>query len=184
MDKRKKFQNKLKKMSIEKLEKESKKRTEEYNKELLGKSKPYEELIIPVSGIVKEVKGYNYATSHTPISEMIIGGKFPVYKTGYQNKLEIIIESDSQVEKLSFNGACPIEKGDSIRAYIFAGEKKELKKSFSLYHPDSYPNKEKEVLIPREPSEEETAIYIEKIKNGKVVRTEYSVNYIPSLNNL
>lgn len=153
----------------EKIEKEM----EKEDKKLLAKQKPYEELIKPISGIVKSFELYNQATSHTPMREMVMGGRFPVYKTGYQSNLEIRIESkNSPVKELLFNGNCYIHKGDKIKAYILAEEKKELNSSYSIP-----PYRNKEVSIPRKFSEQETALYIEKIKDGKVIERYNSVDY-------
>ena len=149
------------------------KEMEKEDKELLAKSKPYEELIKPISGIIKSLYLNNQITSHTPISEMVMGGISPGYNTGYQSNLEIIIESeDNPVKKLLFMGNCYIHEGDKIKAYILAEEKKELNSSSSYY-----PYNKNKVSIPRELKEKETALYIEKIKNWKVIETYYSVDY-------
>ena len=156
------------------------KEMEKEDKKLLAKQKSYEELIKSVSGIVKSFELNNQATSHIPMNEMVMGGIFPVYKTGYQSDLEIIIESeDSSVKKLLFKGNCYIHEGDRIKAYIFAGEKKELNSSYS-----TPPFSKKGVLIPRKLSEKETTLYIEKIQSGKIIERYNSVDYNSNLHKL
>lgn len=51
------------------------------------------ELIVPVKGLVTYVRGKNITTSHTPQSEMMVGGPSPSYPTGYRSSLEIGIEN-------------------------------------------------------------------------------------------
>lgn len=89
-----------------------------------GKGKSYEELVVTISGLVKGVIGKSMSMSHTPASEMMIGGSSPAYDTGYKNSLEIdFLPEDKEipVRKLIFNGNSPIIAGNNIVAYIFAG---------------------------------------------------------------
>ncbi len=164
----------LKEFSVDDMSKSIKDRLEKIKKEnedLKKLSKPYEKLIIPYEAIVGEVRNYNFSTDHTPLSEQMSEVDYPSYKSGYRNELEINLE-EGLVEKLIFKGNSSIEKGNKIRAYIFAGEEKEL---HFLGHGDE----NNLVYIPRDFKKQEIAFYIQKIdrQTGKVLRTDYSVDY-------
>jgi len=136
----------------------------------------YKELITPIKGLVESVKAHHFSTSHTPNSEIIIGEKSPSYKTGNQSRLEISINTSTPlVKKLIFNGNCPIEKGDEINAYLFKGVKNRLPYFPGLSDTDN--EEDRKMFSEREFNEEETTLYIEKLKDNEVVRTDYSVDY-------
>ena len=158
-------------------------RGEKEDEELLTKSKPYKELIVPIHAVVESVDGFNYSTSHTPISEMIIGERSPEYHTGYQTQLEIKVSihpswpKEHPVRHLTFNGNSALRTDEMlIVAYIFAGERKELNQYTGIILGGE--DMKNSVFIPRDLTEEEDALYIEIIgKKGRPVRTDYSVNF-------
>ncbi|MCK5149572.1 hypothetical protein KAJ87_01455 [Candidatus Pacearchaeota archaeon] len=143
----------------------------EHCKKPSSEPKSYEELIKPIYGVVKDIKGYNY----NPFNETRFGEKSNIHNSGYRATLEIMLENDSLTKKLIFNGGnCQIGEGDKIKAYVFAGETRII--GISNFKHSNY---KKEIFIPRKLDKEEIALYIEKIKEGKAKETYYSVNYSP-----
>jgi len=137
--------------------------------------------LVEITGQVKKVEGKSYLTTHTPLSEIIVGGTSPSYDTGYISKLEFeILNSDptSPVKKLIFNGNSPLRSGQEIRAYIFKGniEKSPLPLGLSLTDRIKKPK-----IFERDLKEEEKALYIKILGSDgkKILRTDYGVDYDP-----
>lgn len=145
-----------------------------YNARLRKRAKPKEELLIPVDCLVERVTGYTHEVSHTPHSEVRYGGSSPSYKTGMFLSLELSVQTGTPIETIKFPGWPPIEKGDKIRAYIFAGTEEHEKPlgsiseiidaSVRLHKPASH-------WVQREFTETEEVQKIEKLRNNKVVAT-------------
>ena len=64
------------------LEEAEEKRQQEI-KDLASRSKPLYDLVVSENFTVNEIMGESYATSFTPRSEIILGGRFPVYSGGF-----------------------------------------------------------------------------------------------------
>lgn len=66
--------------------------------------------------------------------ERRFGSSVSLEEAGQSYSTEIKIKNVAGVEKLLFRGACPLEKGDRIKAYIFkAGKKEESHKKTDCY---------------------------------------------------
>ena len=109
-----------------------------------------------VEGVVTGVTGHTHVDSGSRIGVLRKG-------TGQSSGLEIKVESNSPVEKLTFGGCWSIEKGDTIRAYINMIEK---------VGGGPVPVR----LVPREESLQsvESPSKIEKIRDGEIVATYIS----------
>ena len=84
--------------------------------------KACEKFIVTVEAVVESVVGHTGSVSFTPESEMVFGGRSPVYHGGQFSHLEITIGDHPVVKKILFAGLPPIEEGDRIRAYVFKCE--------------------------------------------------------------
>lgn len=149
---------------------------EEENK-LIKKGKAYDELIVPINAIVKNVNGKtwdNYSSADNNHYGYHIGQKLDsrVKRLGQSSKLEIILEKNpNKIESLEFNGYAPIKKGDNITAYIFKGAIK-ITSTFT---------NEKKVLIERDFQEKEIANKIEILyKDGSKDIWETTPYYPPN----
>ncbi|MDO8517402.1 MAG: hypothetical protein Q7S33_04750 [Nanoarchaeota archaeon] len=93
---------------------------EKADEELRKRSRPKEELIIPVEFSVERALTLTYNNSITPMSEMLIGGVSPHYNAGASARLELDVKSldSNSVKKIIYNGFANIQAGDFIRAYI------------------------------------------------------------------
>jgi hypothetical protein len=96
-----------------------------YNLELdrLSLSKP--ELIVPVVAKIEKILFSGQANnSFCPSSEMVMGGRSPSYPIGDYYSCAISIEGDRVIRTVDFLGWPSLERGNIIRAHIFAGEKR------------------------------------------------------------
>ncbi|HLC97917.1 MAG TPA: hypothetical protein VJC21_04010 [Candidatus Nanoarchaeia archaeon] len=153
---------------------EERKEAERYNAELRTRAKTKEELMVLLECRVLSVEGYIAQSSFTPHSELRIGGTSPSYKTGDSSSLELAVESGTAVKHLHFKGLPPLEKGDTIRAYIFKGKEEYERVIISERVPfilRRFGPRTPTVLVEREFEENEQPFKIEKIRNGEVVAT-------------
>lgn len=138
----------------------------------MAKNQNLEEFVKVVEGKVVFVKGTVKSTSFTPQSEMVFGGESPVYSGGNVYTLEIALESVSAVKKLNFEGWPHLEKGDEIKAYVFAGEESAYSRGMRPLRNSSrglFEKRESPEYVARELKEQELAFKIEKVKNNEVV---------------
>ncbi len=149
-----------------------------YNKQLRESARTPEQLTVGIECKVIDANFYQQGTSHTPRSEMRIGGNSPVYRTGDIYHLELIVDSNSPLKKITFNGWPHIEVGDLIKAYMIQGEYKFEKELFSepVYHKSHTTPKQ---LVPRELKEHEFPFKLEKLRDGLVVARYHGVTAIP-----
>ncbi len=126
---------------------------------------------VAVVCIVDKATGYTRAVHHTPHSEIRYGGHTPSYRTGETMRLELEVLTNTPVKKILFSGWPPLQKGDSIIAYVLKAEVKHdpTKRIMigSQYKFQTY-------MVDRDFKEEEIASKIEKIVNGEVVATYIS----------
>ena len=146
--------------------------TEKYNQELRAKAKSPEQLTVSLEGVIEGIDFYQGSVSFTPRSEMVIGGRSPSYSGGHVNYAEIKIQGESKVEKLKFDGWPHLEAGDTIRAYIFKGQK-ESEKCFEVFEVDWYHNPPSH-WTERDYQPVEHPIKIEKLRGGKVIATYHN----------
>ncbi len=161
-----------------------------YNLDLAKRAREKEDLISAVECLVQRVEGTVYTNRKmTPGNEMRFGGSSPSYAVGDKSYLELEVESESAVRKITFGGLPPIEKGDKIRAYIYNGKEEsekevellvtllskknptiedEIRASVEKYDIRSKP---RTYWVRRDFNEKEEAVMIEKIKNNEVVAT-------------
>ncbi len=153
---------------------------DQHDAKMIKASKPREELMVEVSGLVSEVIADNILVSVPG------GGGFGSYHydAGYTGKVEISIDAPhTNLKQIVFEGFSVIRPGDFVTAGIFAGAKMEL------WSPSEDPRVLKEGLggragykyyafVPTDLGEVENALYL-KIheKNGNGYRTEKSIRY-------
>jgi hypothetical protein len=162
-----------------------------YNSWLDLCSRTKEQLIVPVEYQVEAVTFYGRGDrSFTPHSEMVMGGRSPEYPLGDSYSCDIVVNG-APLKQITFIGWPAIQKGDRVKAYIFAAEEKgkkylaegaffghweirELKKNEdtiymrSVFDPED--RKNPFVLVQRDFKEKERAMKIEKIDNlGKIL---------------
>ena len=156
-------------------EKEEKER-EKKIAELTQQSKNLYEIVVEEEFDVEQVIGETHATSHTPVSEMRIGGRSPIYHTGFTSKLILKVTStkaDMSVHLLNFNGISPVMAGHHIRVQIPRYEEKKMQKDMF-----DYSSHERTFYLDRAFNLEETAIELSIIgENGRVLKTDRAVEY-------
>jgi len=150
-------------------------KSEQYNLDLQAKAKTKEELTVGLECTVLNVNGYQGSTSFTP-SDLPIGPYSGVssHKTGDVYKLELLVDSNSPVQKLIFRGCWPLEAGDTIRAYILKGKEEAEKLSFGPSCYDPLHQGPRTHLVEREYQPVEQPSKIEKLRDGKVVATYHN----------
>ncbi len=159
-------------VSLDDLFESARHKTEKYNQELRAKAKSPEQLTVSLEGVIEGIDFYQSSVLFTPASETVIGGKSPSYSGGHVNYAEIKMQGETKIEKLQFNGWPHLEAGDTIRAYIFKGQK-EYEKLFEFFEVDSYHHApfhwvERDYLAVEHPSK------IEKLRDGKVAATYHN----------
>lgn len=98
----------------------------------------------------------------------MVGGPSPSYSTGYKNILEIVVETESPVKIIIFEGVCPVRSGDTIEAYIPKAEEK-VRITDGCCPSLGF--------VDRDFTEKESALYIKILENRKIVRTDHSIHY-------
>jgi len=158
--------------------KEFLKEAKEFNKDLRKRTRNEEDLIIPVELIIKSIVNHTNYLSIRPHSEMIFKERSSSYSAGCKLYTEIFVNSSKEIciEKLTYQGFLPLEKGDRIRAYIFIGQYIQEKaedfnfNEFSAW--ESSPLRLEMHLVGREFKKEELTEKVEKIgKYNDVVAT-------------
>jgi hypothetical protein len=150
------------------------KEIEKKNEELRAKAKKREDLIVPVYCYVTSVEGYLSQRKMTPHSERMIGGKSPSYNVGDSSRLELLVDTKEGIKYVNFAGWPPIEKGDSIKAYFLKGELKSEETKLGIQRISMRYNQLQSHWIERDFQETETALKIEKLRDGKVVATYHN----------
>src|SRR3989344_1211436 len=95
-------------------------------KNLQARAKPLHELVITQEFVVTRAIGQSYATSITPLSEMMIGGRSPEYSGGFRVQTVLDVRAmahDVPVRTLLFSGYTPVRSGEVIRASMPCYEK-------------------------------------------------------------
>ena len=144
---------------------------------LKSKSKQLYELVSTENFNVDDVVAKSYATSVTPQSEMIIGGRSPHYNTGFTSQLVLKvtpINSQVPIKTLNFHGFSIVKAGDRISASIPKYRKEELGgegyvKPF---------NRAEIIYYDRDFNSEESAIELALLSaDGKILRRDKAVDY-------
>jgi len=155
-----------------------KRKRERRQTRLISLEREPHQLIRPFEGLVKKVEA-NYNCTSVSGNDGIIGpgGRSWSTGTGYVGNLDIQIESDSPVKRLTFLGYSPIRKGDEIKVYSVAAEIAELPIPIRLMNGRRGEFRSKNsVLIEGPLKEEMIALRIDILGEG---RTDYAVNYDP-----
>jgi hypothetical protein len=153
---------------------QAEKEIKDYNKDLETRAKDKKDLFTHVDMTVRYATMRSFSHRHTPQSEMRCGGTSPVYSTGMSTRLELMVDSNCEINKVTFNGYAPLEKGDTIRVYFLKGEQEYFKSPFSSRRRSSNQNN-KHVWIERDFLPEEKALKIDKLRAEEPIAT-----YIPS----
>ena len=162
-------------------------RLRKIDERLLKRAKLFNELIVEIRGKVLSVRGYSQSMEHTPLSEMVIGGKSPIYETGYQNSLEISLRRSDigSPIKILFRGNSPLVAGNILIAGVFIGEKRELhlqhknKRIYTGIERDrsAFARDYQYALVPRALKKKEEALYLKIIREASNIRTDFCVDY-------
>lgn len=170
------FLKKVKTVSVDSLAEKERKRRKEKIEDLESRSKDLHELVVSENFVVDAAESSSHARSFTPVSEMIIGGRSPHYKTGFSSKLILKVSpenSEVPVKTLNFNGYSPVKAGDHISARIPRYEERKVEPGFfgGGVHSRTF-------YIDRGFNEKEIAIEVAIIgASGKVIRSDKSVEY-------
>ncbi len=125
---------------------------------------------------VQRVYSRPRSNSHTPLSEMVFGGKSPRYETGDSNHLILEVfprDIEIPIRKLTFNGPSVVRGKDKISAHIPRYDQESDPTTYS-----SDPHR-KVFYFDRDFNTEETAIKIEIYNwwEGDLLREDKSVEY-------
>ncbi|HDD72458.1 MAG TPA: hypothetical protein ENG00_00025 [Candidatus Aenigmarchaeota archaeon] len=144
--------------------------------ELRARSKPLHELVVSENFTVVGVVSKSYRTQFTPKSEMVIGGRSPVYSGGYIYKLILNVIPDNKnipVRTLNFEGISPVCAGDYISAKIPRYEERKIEpygrpccRSLTFYLDRDF-----------RPEEDAIEISIFSEDRKRILRTDRSVDY-------
>ena len=148
--------------------------------ELKTISKPLHELVVSEEFLIEEILGQSHAHSFTPISEVRFGGNSPQYEGGYSYDITMKVFSKGKgpvgipVRTIYFEGNFPGLAGNSVIAKI-----PRYKQENVIISSSSFANKGEEVFyLDREFKSEEEAIELSILfSDGKILRTDRSVNY-------
>jgi len=164
-------------VNMEKIIQDAEKKRQQEISDLESRSKKLYELVATENFTVDEVIAESYATSFTPYSEMMIGGRSPVYRGGFTSRLVLKVSPDNQdvpVATLNFDGISVVKAGDYIAAQIPKFEEKRVETGF---HSGPY-NKDRVFYFDRSFNPEESAIELTLISPyGDVLRRDRSVDY-------
>ncbi|MEA3248609.1 MAG: hypothetical protein U9Q73_02790 [Nanoarchaeota archaeon] len=145
--------------------------------DLKSRSRHLYELVATENFTVDEVVAESYATSFTPNSKMILGGRFPVYRGGFTSKLVLKVSPDNQnvpVTTLNFNGISVVKAGDYISAQIPRFEEKRVGAGL---HSGPY-ERDRVFYLDRDFNPEESAIELALLSTDRnVLRRDRSINY-------
>ena len=145
------------------------------HKEKLATAKPLHELVFSVDCTVDKVVAETFAISHTPLSEMVFGGKSPVYDKGYTARCTLSVipfDQSNNLRVLIFKGVSSVRAGDTIKAMIPCYE------NISTLLPTmSDIDGKNRAYVPREMNKKEIAIELNTLSGKKVIRTERAVDY-------
>jgi len=82
--------------------------------------------IVKIEGSVDRVSGFNEPIGISPTTPLTtIGQPIKSYITGYQKKLQIVLDSKTSTHKISllkFQGTSPVRDGDRIKAGLILDE--------------------------------------------------------------
>ena len=144
---------------------------------LESRSKQLYELVATENFTVNEVIAESYPTSFTPYSEMMVGGRSPVYRGGFTSRLVLKVSPDNQnipIRTLIFDGLSIVKTEDYISAQI---PKYEEKRADSGFHFESY-DRDRVFYFDRNFNSEESAIELVLLSaDGDVLRRDRAVNY-------
>ncbi|RLE39592.1 hypothetical protein DRJ17_00140 [Candidatus Woesearchaeota archaeon] len=165
------------KIDLDKIMKDGEKKRQKEIEDLESRSKPLSELIVTENFSVDEVVSESYVTSFTPYSEMVFGGKPPVYKGGFTLRLLLRVSPenpDIPIRTLIFDGVSVVRVGDCISAKIPKYEKKRI---YSGFHSGPC-DRDRVFYLDRDFNPEESAIELALISaDGKVLRRDRAINY-------
>ena len=157
----------------------------EREKEILKRAKFPRELIKEIYGLVIDIKGYSISR-YVRSGPLIMGGRNPSSEAGYQNHLEISLQqqtAEKTPQQLLFYGNSPLIAGDLLKVGVLAAKREYIDCLFNdlriLNDKDDLGRNRGYVLVPREFNEKEEALYLKIIRDGKEIRTDFSVNWNP-----
>ena len=137
-------------------------------KNLQARAKPLHELVITQEFVVTNITSQSYATSITPISEVMIEGLSPKYSGGFRVQTVLDVQPTAYgvpVRTILFSGYTPVRSGELVRVSMPCYEK--LKPSLSYDDTQEY-------YVPRALTKLEQALEIVIVYGGHDVRTDRS----------
>ncbi len=145
-------------------------------KDLEARSKSLHELVVSEMFTVDRVISESYATSFTPQSEIVLGGKCPVYEGGLTTRLVLGVTPDNKsvpVRTLSFSGISAVRAGDRVSARI----PRYLEETVTGVYSRQYGNS-RVFYLDRGFNAEESSIELAILsEDGKVLREDRAVDY-------
>jgi hypothetical protein len=136
-------------------------------------ARPIEELVIQLPCLLTlPPLYYSEQMSVSPESEAMIGGSGRSYDSGISQRTIMEIDCPRyQVKTLLFDGGwLPLEKGDTIQAYVIGASERE----YFLPRKDIFNSSTSKCFVPRDLSSEEKAFRIEKLRGLDVVAVYFS----------
>jgi hypothetical protein len=144
---------------------------------LKASSKPLHELVVPARFTVAEVLGESRTTSFSHFTTSTpMGIRLPVYEGGFTSKLTLKVSPDDPgvpTNTLHFLGSSIVKAGDYISTKIPRYEEKKVQNVFDtkLYGRDIV------FYLDRPFNQEEEAIELSIISDGRTLRTDRAINY-------
>lgn len=142
--------------------------------DLLARQRTEEQVTVPLELIVRDVIGWSESLKFTPESEIRLGGNARAYAAGNRQYSAIMVEGHDTVRVLKFPGWPPLETGERIRAYVFAGTYAPVNQAEALMETMGRRPQGERILVDRPLYEEESPLRIEKLRADRVVATYWS----------
>ena len=162
---------------MDEIMRDAEKKRQQEIKDLEFYSKNLCELVVTEKFTIDDALGESHETSFTPHSEIMRGGRSPVYKGGFTSKITLKVSPDDKdvpIRTIKFNGFSRLKAGDYIYAQIPRYEEKRVKGGFSY----GQNNNDKIFYFDRDFNSEEFAIELALLSpEGNILRRERSVNY-------
>ena len=120
------FPDEFEKLDTQKYHEDIERAKQKELRELQLGAKDLHELVVFERFFVQRTLQETKATSHTPSSEAIMGGRSPTYNTGFITSLTLYVDPTNQIpiRELTFNGSSIVRPGDHIYASIPLYEEK------------------------------------------------------------
>ena len=166
-------------LNLKKIIQDAGKKRQKEIADLESRSKSLQELVVIENFTVNEIIAESYATSFTPRSERVIGGKSSIYEGGFTSRLVLKVSpynQDIPVKTINFDGFSTVMVGNHISAKIPKYEEKKIARD--LHFPSGPYSRDRIFYFDRDFNPEESAIELAILaEDGTVLRKDRAINY-------